>query len=150
MAGANGRRSASRFDLSRSIRIAILLPARFCWYSSPAFMVMKISKPALSSKLADEYGFGKFQRGDRGFMGHGGEVVEEFAQGLSALQVLLLPRRQRDAVVITVEEAVASVSARPALARHSRPPLALLCPVNRDGGRVRDRPADGKHQGNRG
>src|ERR1035437_2146955 len=41
-----------------------------------------------SSKLADEYGLGKFQRGDGGFAGHGGEVVDELVQGLPALQVV--------------------------------------------------------------
>src|ERR1017187_8338761 len=52
--GANGRRSASRFDLARRIRIAMLLPARFCSYSSPLSMVTKISKPALSARSSRE------------------------------------------------------------------------------------------------
>ena len=52
--GTNGRRSASRFDLARRIRIAMLLPARFCSYSSPLSMVTKISKPALSARSSRE------------------------------------------------------------------------------------------------
>ena len=42
----------------------------------------------LAARAALVEGLGEFQRGDRGFVGHGGKVVNKLAQGLPALEVV--------------------------------------------------------------